>query len=283
MKAIKWHIIIFSLLFAACEKTVELDIPYEGDKLVLNSFVQPDSVIYLRITRSQPPGGSEFPEVPGAVIALKAGTETLPTQWSIIGGKGYFVSVRPAKPGVEYNISVSAPGLDTITAKDTLPRRPLLSGPFAQGGGNRIKFVMQDMPGVDYYRFRLYQGIKNANGEVIPSERRLYRFDPSYNNNFTDMLTENYLESTLVPDDRFDGRAITIVMQTKDVNVKDNILLLEVTGLTRSSWLYLKTLELQTFNQGNLLVDPSKVYSNVVKGYGILGGVNTARLTVEVK
>lgn len=283
MKAIKWYSIIFCVIFSACEKTVELDIPYEGDKLVVNSFIQPDSVVYLRITRSQPPGGSEFPEVPGAKVELKAGAEILPVQWHIIGGKGYYVSTRPAKSGVEYNISVSAAGLDTVTAKDTLPRKPLLAEPFAQAGGNRVKFVMKDMPGVDYYRFRLYKGAKNGNGETIPAERRLYRFDPSYNNSFTDMLTENYLESTLIADDRFDGRELTIVMQTKDVNVKDEILLLEVTGLSRSSWLYLKTLELQAANQGNILVDPSKVYTNVVKGYGILGGVNAARLEVTVK
>jgi hypothetical protein len=97
------------------------------------------------------------------------------------------------------------------------------------------------------------------------------------------MLTENYLESTLIPDDRFDGREITIVMQTKDVNVRNEILLLEVTGLTRSSWMYLKTIALQLENEGNLLVDPGKVYTNVAKGYGIFGGVNAARLTVEVK
>lgn len=282
MKAIKWYLVLCVLL-TACEKKVEMDVPYDGDKLVVNSFIQPDSVVYLRITRSQPPGSSSFPEVPGAAVELKAGNEVLPLRWDVINGKGYFVSTKPAKAGVEYNISVSASGLDTVTAKDTLPRKPLLAEPFAQGGGNRIKFVLKDLPGADFYRFRLFKGTKNSSGEIIPGERRLYRFDPSYNNSFTDMVTQNYLESTLIPDERFDGREITIVMQTKDVNVKKEILLLEVTGLTRSSWLYLKTLELQAANDGNLLVDPSKVYTNVVKGYGILGGVNAARLTVEVK
>ncbi len=152
-------------------------VPYDGDKLVVNSFIQPDSVVYLRVTRSQPPGSSSFPEVPGASIELKAGNEVLPLQWNIISGKRYFVSTKPARPGVEYNISVSAPGLDTITAKDTLPRKPLLAEPFAQGGGNRIKFVMKDLPGVDFYRFRLFKGTKNTSGEVVPTERRLFRFD----------------------------------------------------------------------------------------------------------
>ncbi len=55
-------------------------------------------------------------------------------------------------------------------------------------------------------------------------------------------------------------------MQTKDVNVRNEILLLEVTGLTRSSWMYLKTMELQLDNEGNPLVDPSKVYTQCGKG-----------------
>lgn len=269
---------------AACEKKVEIDVPYAGDKIVVNAFIQPDSAIYLRITRSQPPGASAFPEIPGADISFTAGNVNIPLQWQVINGKGYFVSRIPAPKNVLYNIKVIAAGLDTATASDTLPRQPILSEPFAQAGGNRVKFVLKDMKGWDAYQFRLYKGVMSAStNKIVLSERLQYRFDPSYNNNFTDLITENYRESNFISDERFDGKEITVVMQTKNVNIKGEYIILEVTGLTQDAFKYHKTLELQTLNEGNPLVDLNRVHTNINRGYGIMAGVNAARLELEIK
>lgn len=269
---------------AACEKKVEIDVPYAGDKIVVNSFIQPDSVIYLRITRSQPPGASSFPEIPDADISFTAGNVNIPLQWQVINGKGYFVSQVPAPQNVLYNIKVMATGLDTVTASDTLPRQPALSQPFAQAGGNRVKFMLKDKKGWDAYQFRLYKGVMNtATGKVVLSERLQYRFDPSYNNNFTDLVTENYQENNFITDERFDGQEITVVMQTRNVNVKGEYIILEVTGLTQDAFKYYKTLELQTTNDGNPLVDLNRVHTNINRGYGIMAGVNAGRLELEIK
>lgn len=270
-------------LLAACEKTVNVPVPYDGDKIVVNSLMQPDSVMYIRITRSQPPGASFFPEIPEAGVSVKAGGTVVPLQWQVIGGKGYFVSQAPVSSEHTYTISVTAPELDTVRATDTLPRRPVLKEPFAQAGGNRVKFLLKDLPGTDYYRFRLFAGELNAAGKVVPAKRLRYRFDPSYNNSFTDLITNNYLESTLIPDERFDGRETTIVMQTEKVNQAGDHLLLEVTNLTYDTWRYLKTLEVQNANEGNLLVEQNRVHTNVEGGYGIFGGLNAAHLAIEIK
>ncbi|WP_074242373.1 DUF4249 domain-containing protein [Chitinophaga niabensis] len=278
----RWMLLLM-VAATACEKVVEMEVPYDGDRIVVNSFIQPDSAVYIRVTRSQPPGGTVFPEIPDADISLMAGSTKLPLQWQVINGKGYFVSQTPAPKNVEYNIKVSAAGLDTVTAKDTLPRQPLISQPFGQAGGNRVKFVLKDLPGWDAYQFRLYKGVMSASNQVVLSERLLYRFDPSYNNNFTDLIAENYREVNFIADQRFDGNEITVVMQTKNVNIKGEYLILEVTGLTQDAFKYYKTLELQTTNDGNPLVDLNKVHSNVSKGYGILAGVNAARLQLEIK
>ncbi|MRG48898.1 DUF4249 family protein [Chitinophaga sp. SYP-B3965] len=278
----RW-ILLLVIGVMACEKKVEIEVPYAGDKIVVNSFIQPDSAIYLRVTRSQPPGASTFPEIPDAAITFTAGNMNIPLQWQVINGKGYFVSTMPAPQHVSYNIKVIAPGLDTVTASDTLPRQPLLSQPFAQAGGNRVKFVLKDMKGWDAYQFRIYKGVMNAANQVVLSERLQYRFDPSYNNNFTDLITENYQEVNFITDERFDGNEISVVMQTRNVNVKGEYIILEVTGLTFDAFKYYKTLELQAINDGNPLVDLNRVHSNINKGYGILAGVNAARLQLEIK
>ncbi len=274
--------LIFSLA-AACEKQVNIPIPYDGDKIVVNGLLQPDSLLYIRITRSQPPGASVFPEIADAGVEVKAGGQWLPVQRQEIGGKGYFVSLAPVAAHLSYSITVTAPGLDTAHAADTLPRRPFLREPFAQAGGNRVKFLLKDLPGKDFYRFRLFSGEKNAAGVVVPVKRLRYRFDPSYNNSFTDLITNNYLESTLIPDERFDGRETTIVMQTEEMNKAGDYLLLEVTGLTYDTWHYMKTLEVQNANEGNLLVEQNRVHSNVNGGYGIFGGLHAAYLEIAIK
>lgn len=208
MRKIRW-IIGSLLILTACEKKVDITVPYSGDKIVVNSFVQPDSTVYIRVTRSQPPGSNAFPEVPDATVSLTASGIPVQTQWQVIGGRGYFVSRTPAAKGMMYRIQVSAAGLDTVSASDTLPRAPLLKEAFAQAGGNRVKFVLKDLPGKDFYRFRLYAAAPD--NKELPLRRELFRFDPSYNNSFTDVATENFLETALVSDERFDGREITIV------------------------------------------------------------------------
>lgn len=274
----RW-VLLICFCWMACEKAADIPVPYDGDKIVVNTLMQPDSLLYLRVTRSQPPGSSSFPEIPTAKLTLKAGSSTVPVQWQVIDGKGYFVSGAPVRYGFRYTLEVSAPGLDTVFATDTLPRAPVLSASFAQAGGSRVRFNMRDLPGGDYYRFRLFQ----ANRDYIPQKRALFRFDPSYNNSFTDLVSDKFLEYTLIDDGRFEGREITVVMQTQEVNKAGGYLLLEVTGLTRAAWQYLKTLEQQVSNSNNPLVDPNAVYSNVHQGYGIMAGVNSAYLRVEIK
>lgn len=270
-------------LLAACETKVDIPIPYDGDKIVLNSLIQPDSLLYLRVTRSQPPGAVSFPEITDAQVTVKAGGTRIPVALKVIGGKSYFVSDAPIAPGLPYGAEVSAAGLDTVWAADTLPRRPILSQLFAQVNGSRVKFLLKDAPGRDYYRFRLYAGRKNDAGQLVPAKRLRYRFDPSYNNSFTDLITNSYLESNLIPDERFDGREITVVMQTEMVSQPGDIIIVEVMALTLNSWQYLKTLELQNANESNFLLEPNRVHTNVTNGYGIFGGVNAAQLALEIR
>ncbi len=54
MKKIVYLLAIAAL--PACEKAANIPVAYEGDRIVVNSLVQEDSVVYLRLTRSQPPG-----------------------------------------------------------------------------------------------------------------------------------------------------------------------------------------------------------------------------------
>lgn len=276
-------LILAAAALAACEKAADIPVAYEGDRIVVNSLVQEDSVLYLRLTRSQPPGASTFPEITGAAVKLTAGSETIPLAYRKINEKGYYVSAKTMVTGVRYKVEVSAAGLPAVEATDTLPRRPLLREPFAQKGGNRVKVYLSDLPGADRYRIRLYTATQLADGRYVAKERKYYRFDPSYNNSFTDLITETYHDYALIPDERFDGKEILVVLQTRQVLAEGEVLLLEVNGLTNASWQYLKSIELQKTSTDNVLMDPATVFSNVDKGYGIFAGLSSAWVEIPVK
>ncbi len=56
----RWMLLLM-VAATACEKVVEMDVPYDGDRIVVNSFIQPDSAVYIRVTRSQASGRNGIP------------------------------------------------------------------------------------------------------------------------------------------------------------------------------------------------------------------------------
>lgn len=275
-------LICISLSFIACERTVEIDVPYDGDKLVINSFIQPDSVVYIRVTSSAKGGAQDFIEPQGVQVNLMAGDHPMVLHYRVISGKGYYVSTEKAQREEAYSITASATGFDPVDAYDTIPFPPQILSFTANKGSIRAAFAMKDDPAnKDFYRFRIYKA-DTLNGKVVPYERLKFRFDPSYSNVFTDIMIDSYYESALIKDDRFNGKEISAVIQFENPVADTGYLVLEITSLSDAAFQYLKTLDIQNLNNGNVLTEPSKVYSNVNNGYGIVGGLNASFSSVEL-
>jgi hypothetical protein len=108
--------------------------------------------------------------------------------------------------------------------------------------------------------------------------------DPSFNNNFGDIISDAYYEDLVVKDERISGKNIVFVLQTS-LPVTYKYMVAEVVGLTEPGYRYLKSLDDQQDGQeeGNFLAQPVKVYSNVANGYGIVAGMYAKRITCKVK
>ncbi|RAJ10789.1 uncharacterized protein DUF4249 [Chitinophaga skermanii] len=289
MQKLIQHIALFLLLVASfttqsCEKTVNLDVPYEGDKLVLNSFIQPDSVIYLRVTVSGKPSNTSFAEVTNAKVQLMENDVEIPVTFQRIKGFGYYVSTEKAKLGKQYKYVVGASGLDEVSGRDTLPHAPFINLLRARKGGIRARFYLHDRPRVkEYYRVRMYAGDSSAvTHKIEPKVVKKFRFDPSYSNAFTDIATENYYDYALITDERFDGKDTPVVLQLQEAHKAKDFIVVEVTSLTETAYQYLKSLDQQRMDEGNVLVEPTRVYSNVLNGYGIVAGVNVRRIYFKI-
>ncbi|MBV7532388.1 DUF4249 domain-containing protein [Chitinophaga sp. sic0106] len=284
MKKLVYFIYAFPLLlvWCACEKRVDIEIAYEGDKLVMNTFMQPDSLIYVRVTRSVPVSEYDetaFKEEAGAQVNIAASDGTvLPVTLQTIAGRRYFVSGMPAKPGLQYKVSAGSSGLQPVSAYDTLPAVPQVRDGSAQKSSTRIKFILRDYPGTgNYYRLRVFT-VENSSAKSA----LLFRLDPAFNNNLIDMIANGNSTSLIMDDSRFDGRELTFVLQTQDPINQSDSLMVEVTTLTYNAWQYLRTVALQQGNSGVIVSEPIRVFSNVGNGYGIVAGINTKRLVFKV-
>lgn len=277
------------LLMTACEQKASLDLPYEGDKIVLNSFIQADSPVYIRVTQSQPAAVINdlgFKELPNASVTLSENGQPFgPLYWQVINGRGYFVSANRAKPGRHYSITAAAMGLTSVSGSDTMPGQPDISDLFAQKTGNRVRFTLKDPEGIEnFYRIRLYRA-DSVNGVITAVQKLEYRLDPAFSNNFADIIGDTYYKDVMINDERIEGKTVQFVLQTRE-QVTYAHLIAEVSGLTEGGFRYLQSLNNQVENSqdsANVLGPPVKVYSNIQNGYGIVAGIYAKRVSCRVE
>ena len=140
--------ILLLLLLVSCVKESRIAIPYYGDKIVVNSLIQPDSLIYIRATMSKQATDASnlsFVELDSAQVTLQEDGITLPApQLKVINGLRYFVSNSVAKTGSYYSIQVVNAGLTTVSGEDSTPVKPTISNGYAQRAAKKVKFTLLD-------------------------------------------------------------------------------------------------------------------------------------------
>jgi len=286
MKRLLIFLIILTTL--SCVKESRIEIPYAGDKIVVNSLIQPDSLIYIRVTSSKRVTEYAFDPLDAATVVLEEDGITLPAPtYKIINGYGYYVSQSTAKTGSHYSISVANAGLTAVSAADSTPTRPQISEGYAQHALNRVRFTMRENGRTaDYYRLRIFNAIEVDGKWVIDrTDTIYYRLDPALNNDLPDIITNDYKSEYIMTDANFNGKTIQFVLQTKK-EVNSSHMIIEVSALTPESWRYLQSTSSQRSNESdsqNFSFDPENAYSNVENGYGIVAGVNAARLLFTVE
>jgi hypothetical protein len=274
------YAVLLGMIFTSCEKESKINIPYAGDKIVLNSFIQPDSLIYIRVTKSKPvreSGNLQFPEISNAIVTLSADGVILPApHWVVIKGRGYFVSEHIAEEGKHYSISVTAPELADASASDTTPVQPQIGNIEPQRSINRIRFTLRDDPAeVNYYRIRFYNA-DSLNGVLVKNKTDTVkcRIDPAFSDNFIDLIGNSYFNEVLVSDERINGKDFEFVMQTEKEISSPNMIV-EVSALSHAAYRYLLATDAQRQNDDvDFFFDLTNIYSNVQNGYGIVAGVN---------
>ncbi len=106
-------VLLGSILLSACETIVEIDIPREAPRLVANAFINPDSLISVRVSRSKfVLDNAPLKPIENATAQIFENGQLRESLEHT--GQGLYVSSFKPQVGSEYTLQVAAQGFESI-------------------------------------------------------------------------------------------------------------------------------------------------------------------------
>ncbi len=282
------YLFIIPIIFlcASCEKSVDVDIPYDKDRLVVNNLFFADSSMYARVLISQRLTRSfNYIEPTSAVVTLtEDGVPRGVCSQIFINGSKYFKSPVVATIGKKYKFEVTATGYETVEGEDLVPTAvtgqantvTTLTTTANSDFDRRIKFTFQDNPNEEnFYLIKVYAADSNTtavgprfrypNGRIgLSSEIE------GFSNNQQAFLSFGD-NQTYLTDESFNGRNITMNVSFDHYSGNYSHFAVEVTSLSKATYRYLKSRDQQDRSQGDPFAEATIIYNNIKNGFGIVG------------
>lgn len=287
----------------SCRQVVEIDINYDGNKLVVNSFFNPDSVISLRLSHSEfILKAPRFEPVEGASAILLDENGEMLDEMSYAGNGLYKSTVKPQR-GQAYQIKVEKEGYPVVTARDKVPadtarvikvETKILDTNFDQLS---LSFWVDDPEGNDYYEVYAFAKSKvyyePPADSTITYYNRLYISSNEAIFHGFDYDNPGRVRGVILgfEDDLFEGTTTKITLRAdlyryrpcqaqKCKNEYTIILFLRKTS--ESYYRYKTSIKRQNESVDNPFSEPVPVYNNIKNGLGIFAGFNTGRYTTKL-
>ncbi|GAB3832705.1 DUF4249 domain-containing protein [Hymenobacter jeollabukensis] len=288
---------------SGCVDQISADLPAPPKVLVVNSILTPDSVVRVQVSRVASAVDTSARALAAAEVRLLAPGQ--PAEVLRNQGRGLYASVRRPADGGVYTVRVQAPGYPTAQATDTLPvrvpiREAWYSFPTGTDRNNEplgTLVVRFDDPAAtrNYYELVAYQE-QATPSRVIRSQD--YELDVRGNAALAAEGDAEFMPATLVFSDQlFNGQAFelratfkaqgygsggTVNGQPVPPRVLGSVRVVLRT-VSRAYYQYRKSWTRHLYNQGThgpngnlaqllFLGDPTRMYSNVEPGYGVVVG-----------
>jgi hypothetical protein len=292
MKKLSWIVLITLTTFSSCELIIDIDVPYEGDKIVLNGIQSPDLPWTVELTHTR--YILEDTKLPFST--LTQGDVTLTgddgsVQKLNITGPGIFTANAYPLEGHTYTIVAKSPGFEDVRAEMKMP--------FAV----RIKNVVWDStevrpsPNPNFYwssnmkldvTFDDPADAKNYYGILVVMNMTITYQQPNMPEPRTDSVTYFREVAILDPaigtdenrprrfsDNTFNGRTYTThsdVQLQSDPNAKVYRIDVILVTVSEELFKYEESRNLYNSVEGDPFAQPVQVYSNVTNGFGIFAG-----------
>ncbi len=295
----KQHIIILVLAtfdFFACTRDVTIAIPKDKAMPVLNSIIAKDSVVYANLSYSKPSTErSTYTDIDNADVSLFANNvfvEKLMGQ--NIKSAYYYVSKHKAATGETLRIEAKINGQSsTVKGETTIPAAPDVTA----GNTYQIKtsasgtaeyffdFTVNDPASIEnYYQLRLLSVVKyvNNNGTYsteMPIPYTIENMKNNRNEGFFGIRNDEEEEPiNYFSDELFNGKSFVIKLKSKNFGRTPGTVKIELSAISKETYLYEKTVRLQFDRDDDLLYEKVKIYSNITNGLGIVGSLHSKRV-----
>ena len=272
-------LISFFISFASCkQKEINIELPFDSSKVTLNSIIEKDSLVYVRLTKTLPAlsNHNTFEEIKNAKVDLYENEvlkETLKEK--TINGKNYYTSSLQAKQGNRYTLKANGI-FSSLQTSSLIPSAPEV-----------LSFNMVE---ASYSRYNMHLKIKDEKGVKNYFMIRVYSHAGSSNySGYTNFIIENIKKKTggifddfkepdpeslqiFTDEDFADKDEFTLILS--DFSAENNYTL-EFSNISEDYYRYLETLELQKQTESDPLREKVIIYSNIQGGLGILGAKST--------
>jgi hypothetical protein len=293
-----------SWMMVSCQTVVNIDLPERDSKLVLNAEAHPDSV--WRFYLSQSKGILE----PGDLADVKTGEitvvgsdgsyEVVDQRFEEPNNSNYSVYRGTGKPqaGVHYQVLVSAPGFEPITATDSIPqpvpvRQVDTSSTLIEDQDFfELNIVFDDPASTQYYDLRLFYYLEvpfdTASGTFVNT---VLMGEIPYNFEVESFFGGD--ASTVINDERFNGQTYTLpVVFSKGIIegiAEDELFQLfpvyvicELRTVSETYYKYVKSFNDYQSSSFDPFSQPVQVYSNVNQGFGVFSAFSVSRDTIQI-
>ena len=296
-------ILLVSTLFG-CETIVDIEIPVEPPKLVVNSTLHPEGYFKVNVTQSRHILASDnYLIVPGARVEVYEDGNLLTVLPDSANGNYISATYKP-QPGKTYELRVSKAGFVAAYAAVTVPAATA-----------RVMSVALDTIELNDYGFAIpylrFNVAIDDDGQTenfyqITVFREAYSYEMDYTTtpptklDSTLYIEKLYIESRdpgledyqdygkaiLFSDKLFNGQLyeMKVLSQIYHEDAPDAYppkYYVVVANTSESYYLYELSAKLQYWNEGDPFAQPVIVYNNITNGYGILGAYNETTITVD--
>lgn len=276
------YLIITVAIFSSCEMVVDIDVPRQPDKLVVNCVFEEGDIWEARVSKSNYIlDDSPISPINNAIVQI-FDKDQLVTTLSPNQIPGYYVSTD-SKPiaNKEYQIRVSAPGFEAISGSATTKSSvEIISSKYTRRGipsdyltYDEVELVFEDIEGESYYEISVIAYQYNYGydewGEPyvidsFPTSWHLTSNDPSIEQDEIDLSNAYFID--FLGDKRiFSLKFLVEKFGTDNLHI-------QLKHISKEYYQYRRTSNNARWNSGNPFSEPVQVFTNINKGYGIFAG-----------
>ncbi|GAA0880862.1 hypothetical protein GCM10009119_38320 [Algoriphagus jejuensis] len=291
------------IFLSSCEQYLEVELPGQEPKLVMNVLLEPSDTLKVFLTKSE--GVLEgnqndgFEVVENATVLFKDPSgETFLLDFadkkSHFGRDAYYYLANPVvNPDVEYELIAETTGFPSINSKQRLPVRVAIKdvqfsnlGPSSYWDGAdeyEIVVTFDDLPGRDF--FEISGSIYGLDTLIYNGDTTLHSYsailnpeavNPAYRKDF------RMRPALLFKDVFLTGENSQIAFRTTIWREMDIDITLNLYHVTESYFLYYDTADFQVYNNGDFLSQPVLVYNNINNGLGVFMARNGDQRVIRI-